>query len=102
MGLIGSANQTQAMLEIAPAHAGTAGGVLQTTQRIATAIGNAMITAALFIGRGSGQTQSDWFNGFTSALSIVLVALAIASIVAFIYMRKYPHAGPDLAAKARA
>lgn len=98
MGLIGSANQTQAMLQIPPARAGTAGGVLQTSQRIATAIGNAMVTAVLFIGRGTGDTytHTDWFTGLTFAMILIAVAVVASAIVAFIYMRKYPHAGPDL------
>lgn len=96
MGLIGSANQTQAMLEISPARAGTAGGVLQTSQRIATAIGNAMVTAVLFLGRGAGETHTDWFKGLSLAMALIAVAITASAIVAFIYMRKYPHAGPDL------
>lgn len=98
MGMIGSANQTQAMLQIPPARAGTAGGVLQTSQRVTTAIGNAMVTAVLFIGRGMGDshTPTEWFRGFTFAMIVISIALVASAIIAFIYMRKYPHAGPDL------
>lgn len=99
LGMIGSANQTQAMLEIEPAKAGTAGAVQQTSQRITTAIGNAMITAVFFAAHGAGATPTDWSRGFSLGLGVIALALTAALVVALVYMRKYPHAGPDLAAR---
>ncbi len=101
LGMIGSANQTQSMLEIAPSRAGIAGGVQQTSQRITTAIGNAMITAVFFAGHGAGTNASDWFRGFAMGIGVIAIALFAALTVAFVYMRRYPHAGPDLAAARR-
>lgn len=101
LGMIGSANQTQAMLEIEPSRAGIAGGVQQTSQRVTTAIGNAMITAVFFAAHGAGAAASDWFRGFSLALAVIALAILAALSVAIIYMRKYPHAGPDLAARRR-
>ena len=99
LGMIGSANQTQSMLEIEPARAGTASAVQQTSQRITTAIGNAMITAVFFAAHGAGTDPTDWFRGFSLGLAVIATALAGALVLAVVYMRKYPHAGPDLAAK---
>lgn len=97
MGMIGSANQTQAMLQISPSHAGTAGGVQQTAQRITTAIGNAMITAVFFAGRGNAATHAEWMHGLAVGLVVIAVPIIVALTVAIIFMKKYPHAGPDFA-----
>lgn len=47
-GAFGAANQTLAFDEVPVQHGGTAGGVKQTAERIATAIGNAIMTAIFF------------------------------------------------------
>ena len=48
MGLIGSANQTLSMSDVPRHNGGTAGGVKSTAERVATAMGNATMTAVFF------------------------------------------------------
>lgn len=47
-GSMGSANQTQSMLQVPPSHGGIAGGIQQTAQRILTAVGSAILTGLFF------------------------------------------------------
>ena len=87
LGMMGSVNQTQSMLEVPAAHGGTAGGMVQTAQRITTAIGNAVVTAVFFAsGAAVGHTPSEWFRGFASAQALVVGFISLAVIVAVVYM----------------
>ncbi|OFJ70705.1 hypothetical protein HMPREF3152_11060 [Actinomyces sp. HMSC06A08] len=79
LGIMGSVNTTQAMVDVPVAHGGTAGGIAQTSQRIATAIGNTVVTAAFFAaGAKVGAPRTGWLNGFTIA-NLVVVAFVLAS-----------------------
>ncbi len=84
-GSMGAANQTQGMLDVPPSHGGAAGGVLQTVQRTATAIGNAMITGVFFAANSDGEEASHWFQGFGSSLVVVAVCVGCAALVALRY-----------------
>lgn len=95
-GAMGSASQTQAMLEIPPTDGGTAGGITQTSQRIATAIGNAVITAILLGilgGSTEGAAVAVWVDAviasYVAIIAILLVGLAV-SIAFVIDLRKHP------------
>ena len=56
-----------------PAVGGTAGAVKQVSERIGTAIGNAMITAVLF-----SLASNSWVVGFTAAYGVIVLILLIA------------------------
>ncbi|MGO1592373.1 MFS transporter [Ancrocorticia sp.] len=86
-GSMGAANQTQGMLDVPPSHGGAAGGVLQTVQRVSTAIGNAMITGVFFAANQEGHTADHWFQGFASSLVVVAVCVGAAALVALRYWR---------------
>ncbi|MBS6274816.1 MAG: MFS transporter [Actinomycetaceae bacterium] len=89
-GCMGSANQTQAMLDVPPAHGGTAGGVMQTGQRLATAIGNAIITAVFFSLAGAGKRSAlpELYRGITASYLVVAAMVTAGLILAIIFWRK--------------
>ncbi|VEI12676.1 MFS transporter [Trueperella bialowiezensis] len=86
-GAMGSANQTQSMLDVPPASGGTAGGVTQTGQRIATAIGNAVITAVFFLGQRMIAGLDGSYLGIALAYTVVLVFITLALIIAIAFLR---------------
>lgn len=88
-GMMASVNQTQAMLDVPPAQGGVAGGVTQTVQRIATAIGNAMLTGIFFmvVGDQATATTADWSAGIATAYLVVGGIMAVAVLVAIVYWR---------------
>lgn len=90
IGVIGSANQTQAMIDVPRAHGGTAGGVQQTSQRITTAIGNAMVTAILFafVNEGTPRGDGAWFTGYAASMGTICFIVALALTVSIIFMRR--------------
>ncbi|SER96027.1 drug resistance transporter, EmrB/QacA subfamily [Pedococcus cremeus] len=78
-GLVISPNQTLTLTEVPVARAGTAGGVLQTGQRMGTAVGIAVVGStyfgALSSSRGDyGQAASQ---GLRAAVALTTVALLI-------------------------
>ncbi|GGL09363.1 MFS transporter [Mangrovihabitans endophyticus] len=79
-GLVISPNQTLTLSQVPVRRAGSAGAVLQTGQRIGTAIGIAA-AGAVFFARLAG-TRGDWSQALRTALLVtigfVLVALAAA------------------------
>ncbi|RAF05818.1 MFS transporter, partial [Burkholderia multivorans] len=58
-GMVISPNQTLTLQEVPLRYAGSAGGVLQTGQRIGTSMGLAIITALAFAAVAGG----DWSRG---------------------------------------
>lgn len=78
VGAFNSANQTLSMLELTPAVGGTAGGVKQTCERAATAIGNAMLTAIVF-----SFVASGWTLAVTIGYGVILVILFLAFLLAW-------------------
>lgn len=78
VGAFNSANQTLSMLELTPAVGGTAGGVKQTCERTATAIGNAMLTAIVF-----SFVASGWILAVTIGYGVILVILFLAFLLAW-------------------
>ncbi len=82
-GMMGSSNQTQAMMDVPPEDGGTAGGVLQTGQRMATAIGNALVTAVFFtFSRPVPAGHEKWYLGIVMAYAAICVLIFIALIIA--------------------
>lgn len=89
-GAMGSANQTQTMMDVPAAHGGTAGGLQQMTQRITTAIGNAIITGVLFSVYGTGETVDGWLLGATAGLAVIALFLACALALAVVFWKRRP------------
>lgn len=85
-GLVISPNQTLTLAEVPVAGAGSAGGVLQTGQRLGTALGIAAVGSAFFAKLAA--THGHWSQAYRLALLVttgfVLVALAaaVADVVA--------------------
>ena len=78
-GLVISPNQTITLSQVPVARAGTAGGLLQTGQRIGSAIGIAAVGAVFFARVGPQQQFAAAFEqGLLIALIFVSVALAVA------------------------
>ncbi len=77
-GLVITPNQTLTLGEVPLEYAGSAGGVLQTAQRMGTAMGLAIITAVVF----SLLDTSGWTvavtAGFGTTAGLLLVTLAVA------------------------
>ncbi|SFN01007.1 drug resistance transporter, EmrB/QacA subfamily [Pseudonocardia ammonioxydans] len=89
-GLVIAPNQTIALSEIPPSSGGTAGGVLQTGQRIGTAIGLSAVGAVFF---GRLTATGDWASAITHGLVITvgLVGLALVlGIVDLVAARRRP------------
>ncbi|MGX6608372.1 MFS transporter [Micromonosporaceae bacterium Da 78-11] len=81
-GLVISPNQTLTLAEVPVERAGSAGAVLQTGQRIGTAMGIAAV-GALFFAR-LADTGGDWGRAFRTSLWVtvgfVVIALAAALV----------------------
>ncbi|GIE48610.1 MFS transporter [Amorphoplanes nipponensis] len=79
-GLVISPNQTLTLAEVPVERAGSAGAVLQTGQRIGTAVGIAVVGAVFF--NRLAASGNDWGSALRTALlvtiGLVVVALAAA------------------------
>ncbi|MQS15892.1 MFS transporter [Streptomyces kaniharaensis] len=79
-GLVISPNQTLTLQQVPLARAGSAGGVLQTAQRVGSAVGIAIV-GSVFFAHARGR-HPDWALAFqlgtTVAASLVLAALLVA------------------------
>ncbi|MFJ8043486.1 MFS transporter [Kitasatospora sp. NPDC096147] len=78
-GLVIAPNQVLALAEVPLARAGTAGGVLQTAQRLGTAVGVACVGAAFFAHLASTRSWAGAFQvGTLVAVAFEVAALAVA------------------------
>ncbi|MFJ7245028.1 MFS transporter [Kitasatospora sp. NPDC098652] len=79
-GLVIAPNQTLTLQHVPLARAGSAGGVLQTAQRVGSAVGIAVV-GSVFFAHASGR-HPDWALAFqlgvTVAAGLVLAALLVA------------------------
>ncbi|MFF0245679.1 MFS transporter [Streptosporangium sandarakinum] len=80
-GLVISPNQTLTLSEVPVAHAGSAGGVLQTGQRIGTAVGIAVVGSAFFTQVAS--SHGDYATAFRHALYVTIGFVVVTLAVAF-------------------
>jgi hypothetical protein len=71
---------TLTLAEVDPAKAGSGGGMLQTAQRVGSAIGVAVILAQFFAALGS--TKGDYGEALSMALRTTIVFIAIALVFA--------------------
>lgn len=78
-GLVVSPNQTLTLADVPLRYAGSAGGILQTGQRLGTAIGIVVITGIAF----SVVAARGWDEGFIYGLLVITIFAAAAAAVAF-------------------
>ncbi|MEU0480550.1 MFS transporter [Streptosporangium sp. NPDC006013] len=81
-GLVISPNQTLTLSEVPVAMAGTAGGVLQTGQRLGTAVGIAAIGSVFFaeVASSRGDYATAFRHSLLVAIAFVLVSLVVAVV----------------------
>jgi MFS family permease len=81
-GLVIAPNQTLTLEEVPPAEGGTAAGVLQTAQRVGSAVGTAL-AGSLFFGeldRSHGNFHTSAALGLAGAAALVVLALVIGVV----------------------
>ena len=77
-GFVVAPNQTLALAEVPPREGGTAAGVLQTGQRVGSAVGISAVGAVFF---GSlASSRGDWASSISSGL-VVTVGLVVLALV---------------------
>ena len=81
-GLVVSPNQTLTLADVPLAYAGSAGGILQTGQRLGTAIGIVVVTGIAF----SVVATSGWDEGFIYGLLVITAIAILSMLVAIIDM----------------
>jgi EmrB/QacA subfamily drug resistance transporter len=84
-GLVISPNQTLTLAEVPRSVAGVAGGVLQTGQRVGSAVGVAATTAIFFSTVAAGPRSQEVFgealsDGLRVSLGLVVLALVLAIV----------------------
>jgi predicted MFS family arabinose efflux permease len=89
-GLVIAPNQTLTLAEVPVSRAGTAGGLLQTGQRIGAAVGIAAVGAAFFarLADSRGDFASAFQRGVLIALAFVVASLVLAGIDIAVNSRK--------------
>jgi len=81
-GAIITPNQALTLMEVDPVTGSTAGGVLQTAQRIGLAVGQAVIGAVFFASIGtSGPPAERYGDALRMALLVTLGFVAVAAVV---------------------
>lgn len=83
-GMVISPNQTLTLQEVPLRYAGSAGGVLQTGQRIGTSMGLAIMTALAF----AVTAFSDWNIGMIASFIAIAVIVILAGIVGVVEVRR--------------
>ncbi|SMX68935.1 Major Facilitator Superfamily protein [Brevibacterium sp. Mu109] len=78
--LIISPNQTLTLAEVPLRYAGSAGGVMQTGQRVATSIGIAMITGITF----TVLPAHGWMLAFIVSFAVILLIVVLAGAVGLV------------------
>jgi MFS family permease len=81
-GLVISPNQTLTVSEVPVEHAGTAGGLLQTGQRIGSALGIAAVGSVFFahLASSKGDYPAAFELGVLVSLAFIVAALAVAVV----------------------
>lgn len=83
-GMVISPNQTLTLQEVPLRYAGSAGGVLQTGQRIGTSMGLAIMTALAF----AVTAVSDWNIAMIASFIAIAVIVILAGIVGLVEVRR--------------
>lgn len=79
-GLVIAPNQTLTLSEVPVVRAGSAGGVLQTAQRIGSAVGIAAVGSVFF--SHVAAHHDDWTGAFEQGLTVALGFVVLALLVA--------------------
>ncbi|MDO5063456.1 MAG: MFS transporter [Actinomyces bowdenii] len=82
-GMVVTPNQTLSLADVPVEHAGAAGGVMQTGQRIGTSIGIAMITGLAF----AVAARRGWGTATQVGLALEVLIIALAAVVAAVDLR---------------
>ncbi|MFE7749121.1 MFS transporter [Streptomyces sp. NPDC057428] len=77
-GLVIAPNQTLTLAQVPVSNAGSAGGTLQTSQRVGSAIGIAAVGSVFFARLGPGNWASAYDHGLLVSVAFVLAALVVA------------------------
>ena len=94
-GCMTGCNQTLSMSEIPPAEGGVAGGVKSTTERMATAVGNAVTTAIFY-----SMLSTGWAAALTGSYAAITVFIVVSTALAVfdrVTLGKGVHPAPDAA-----
>lgn len=79
-GLVISPNQTLALEHVPVGQAGAAGGVLQTGQRLGSAVGIAAVGALYFAGAAGGDGTGGVTHGLLATVALLVVALGVGVV----------------------
>ena len=79
-GALITPNQALTLMDVDPVVGSTAGGVLQTAQRVGLAVGQAII-GAVFFGAVMGTGPASYAHALAAAISAALVFVALATVV---------------------
>ncbi len=98
-GFVIAPNQTLALEEVPPREGGTAAGVLQTGQRVGSAVGIAAVGAVFFgsLESSHGNWSSSISSGLVVTVGLVVLALlvGVADLVSDRFARRRRARGPD-------
>lgn len=88
-GVMSATNQTQTMMDIPPAQGSIVGGITQTVQRMATAIGTTVTTGILFrtVQSGDGAALENWSHGMMYSMGAITLEMTIGLAIAVWYWR---------------
>jgi MFS family permease len=93
-GALITPNQALTLMEVDPVTGSTAGGVLQTAQRIGLAIGQAVIGAVFFANLGgSGTTAHRYADGLRAAILAALAFVLLAATVGAVDLLRHRKRG---------
>ncbi|MCW4466534.1 MFS transporter [Glutamicibacter sp. MNS18] len=84
-GAIISPNQALTLMDVPVANSGSAGGLMQTSQRIGTAVGIAVITAIFY---ATQHATGAWHTAMTVGFVAITVMVVLTLVVAIIDQRK--------------
>ena len=102
-GAVITPNQALTLMEVDPVTGSTAGGVLQTAQRIGLAIGQAVIGAVFFAGvHSTGSTSHRYSHALAHAVAASLVFVALGVVVGVVdLVRRRPRPCREAPAQSR-
>lgn len=84
LGTFNSFNQTIAMGEIPVEQAGAAGAIKSTTERIGTAVGNAVLTAVFF-----SLVHRGWTQALAGSFGVIIVIMLIVTVITVTDVRRH-------------
>ncbi len=85
-GSVVGPNQALTLADVPLDYAGSSGGVMQTVQRIATAVGIAVVTAITFT--VLGDHVSNWPAAFNVGMGVIAVIMVLTLLVAYVDLRQ--------------